>query len=700
MRRALLVSLRFHDGRYHGAGDWPPSPARLFQALVAAAARGGAIPPEYETALRHLESLPPPMVAAPAMRLGQAFTTYVPNNDLDAVGGDSSRIDEIRTPKQIRPRLFDNGVPLLYCWAAEGIAGELVALPAIAARLYQVGRGQDMAFATAELLDAADADARLVAHPGPVFRPSVQGKGGIMLACPVPGSLSSLTARHAAQSLRFRAAAKPGQALFVQPPKARLGQIGYDCPPARYVFALRAGTDFRPWPLARVVEFVEAVRDGAAARLRQGGVDEARIERVVIGRGAGPADIATRPRLVPLPSIGSAHADQAIRRILLEVPPDCPIPAEDLAWALSGLPLGPDDAPDAPRLVPADDVDRMVDHYQPAAGARLWRSITPVALPVRHGTVEKTTSDAAAALALSQALRHAGIRVQPENIRLQREPFTARGARAEAFARAPRFPVARLTHAELRFSERVPGPLILGDGRWLGLGLFRPVEETLDVLAFAVQDGLVQPAPPTILARALRRAVMARVQQRIGQVALPSFFSGHAPDGAPLRDGNHRHLAFAFDPLGARLLVVAPHRLERRMPSAEERRHLAVLDEAMQGMTELRAGPAGLLRLQAASFDPSDRLLGQGRAWESVTDYLPTRHAKRSAPDQALSDDARTECRRRGWPEPHVEVLAVREGPRGGLAARLRLHFAVACDGPLLLGRGAHLGGGLFARPS
>ena len=47
MPRSLLITIRFHEGRYHGQEDrfngsdgWPPSPGRLFQALVAGAARG------------------------------------------------------------------------------------------------------------------------------------------------------------------------------------------------------------------------------------------------------------------------------------------------------------------------------------------------------------------------------------------------------------------------------------------------------------------------------------------------------------------------------------------------------------------------------------------------------------------------------------------------------------------------------------
>ena len=95
MPKALLLTLRFHDGRYHGAEDWPPSPARLFQALVASAAKGSEIPRNEHNALAWLESLDPPAIAAPTMRDGQRYQNFVPNNDLDAKSGDPGRIGEI-----------------------------------------------------------------------------------------------------------------------------------------------------------------------------------------------------------------------------------------------------------------------------------------------------------------------------------------------------------------------------------------------------------------------------------------------------------------------------------------------------------------------------------------------------------------------------------------------------------------------------
>lgn len=560
-----------------------------------------------------------------------------------------------------------------------------------------------MAFATADWLSPEEAEARLASHTGEVFRPSIGGRGGNPLSCPEAGSLDSLLRRHAAQAERFQAAARRGQLLFVQLPKPRFRQVVYGCPPTHLVFDLRNAAGFRSWPLARVVEVVERLRDAAAARLIEGGHPRAeQIERILIGRGADAADLPLRPRLIPLPSIGSFHADHAIRRVGLEIPGDCPIRADDLAWPFSGLVVGMGDE-DATRLVPAEAGDRMLDHYGASAIARRWQSVTPVALPLapspRRGGSQRQMTEAAMAAALHQALHHAGWREAPVGIRLQHEPFAAPGARAGAFARPPRFLAARLIHAELVFATPQSGPLSLGDVRFLGLGLFRPIRETSGLLAFAVRNGLEVGSGPAELTRALRRATMARVQAALGRAALPAFFSGHAADDAPLRPGDHRHLAYAFDPAGRRLLVISPHRLEGRAPSAEERRHLELLEEAMVGFAELRAGAAGLLRLVPAVVEDGDPLLGPGRVWQSVNPYVPTRHAKRLTAAETLIEDCRAECRCRAWAEPSVEVLAAEHGPRGGVSGRLRLTFAVAREGPVLLGRMAHFGGGLFSAP-
>ena len=115
-------------------------------------------------------------------------------------------------------------------------------------------------------------------------------------------------------------------------------------------------------------------------------------------------------------------------------------------------------------------------------------------------------------------------------------------------------------------------------------------------------------------------------------------------------------------------------------------------------MTLLRAGHAGVLRLSLNSDEPGDEdaLFAQARVWVSRTPYRPTRHPRRISAEQSVRLDVVAECGRRGLPRLEVDVLDVETGPRGGLAARVRLTFNTAVPGPILLGRGSHFGAGLF----
>src|ERR1035437_4150846 len=87
MGRAICISATFLTGRYHGE-EWPPSPARLVQALVAGVKHGGPQAPgsaEAEVALRWLERRPAPVILArPDVKL-QGYRLAVPNNDMAAV---------------------------------------------------------------------------------------------------------------------------------------------------------------------------------------------------------------------------------------------------------------------------------------------------------------------------------------------------------------------------------------------------------------------------------------------------------------------------------------------------------------------------------------------------------------------------------------------------------------------------------------
>jgi CRISPR-associated protein Csb2 len=430
------------------------------------------------------------------------------------------------------------------------------------------------------------------------------------------------------------------------------------------------------------------------------------------GSSDGPID--ARVRLVPLPSVGHLHADRGIRRILVQVPAGCSLDAGDVHWAFSGLDLADHDTGEVLAiLTPAAD-DAIIDHYGIADGPspRTWRSVTPIVLPqaaarrriepsrkieeAKEGS-ERFAEQARAAISVRQALRHAGVQQWPEAIRLQREPFESNGARVEAFADGTRFAKERLWHVEIAFDAPILGPLVIGDGRFLGLGVMAPVRTTEGIHAFVVNSGLIEKPDPTEVARAARRAVMARVQDVLGfSDTLPAFFSGHEAHGAP---ASTSHLAFAFDPRTPRVLIVAPHILDRRDPTWEEKRHLSTLERALERFEQLRAGSAGQLELRQTSVDmDSDSLMAPSRVWESVTPYLVTRHAKSGGAGEALVTDLRADCRRRGLPEPlEVIPLESRGLPNVGLLGRARVTFAIALKGPILLGKSRYQGGGLFA---
>ncbi|WP_447972937.1 type I-G CRISPR-associated protein Csb2 [Nitrospira sp. Kam-Ns4a] len=732
---ALVLHIRLHDGRYHGEGDWPPSPGRLFQALVAGAGLAGPLGSHEREALRWLEEQPAPIIAAPgAWQPSRGVRFYMPNNDSDRIEGDPLKMAKIRTATKVfRPYFFDAEVPFVYAWplaAAQGDDAFARVICSLAERLYQLGRGVDMAWGWGEVLDDNRLDEFLATYPGRVFRPSA-GKSATTLPSPCPGSLESIERRYRAYGERFRYV-KDGKAVkvvFRQPPRPRFRLAAYQSPPSRALYELRdptADVAFAPWPLVRASALVVRLRDSAVDRLKRALPQRsAEIDRVLVGRkpdGTNDGPPENRVRIIPLPSIGHVHADREIRRVLVEVPPSCPLRAKDVHWAFSGLDLVDVETGEVEAVLTRTEDEGFLRHYGLAdamsgaaqRGHRVWRTVTPAALPEgarrrRIGPArkraagkagsERAKEEAHAAFAGCQALRHAGVRAGVEAVRVQREPFEGNGTRVEPFARGTRFPKERLWHVEIHFAEPVTGPLVIGDGRFLGLGVMAPLPTVAGIYTFVVESGLENTPDPIALARALRRAVMARVQAVFGEtVALPAFFTGHESNGAPARSENNPHLFFLFVPGLSRLMVIAPHLVERRALSEAEQQHLQILDKALFGFCELRAGAMGCLRLRAISIDPdTDPLFAVSRVWESVTPYVVTRHLKQGSAAEALSADLCAECSRRGFPKPVVTPGELRGISGTGLVGVARLTFPVPVQGPLILGRHRYLGGGLFA---
>lgn len=182
--------------------------------------------------------------------------------------------------------------------------------------------------------------------------------------------------------------------------------------------------------------------------------------------------------------------------MLIEVPPGSRLTADDVRGAFSGLePLDPETRASlgiTVTLAADESGPDMLKHYGigNGQGHRCWRTVTPAGLPdsaarrridpdhqldQAKGGQERAQESAKAGAAVMQALRHPGVSVRAEAIRVQREPFESNGERIETFAKGTRFSRHGLCHVEIEFAGNVAGPLVIGDCRFLGLGLCAPI---------------------------------------------------------------------------------------------------------------------------------------------------------------------------------------------------------------------------------
>jgi CRISPR-associated protein Csb2 len=132
-------------------------------------------------------------------------------------------------------------------------------------------------------------------------------------------------------------------------------------------------------------------------------------------------------------------------------------------------------------------------------GECVWLSATPVALDRNPGDlgsrdpVKAAQAFAEAERRIAEACERVGL-PRPERVWVTRSAPLAGSQKVQRFPRFPsdtKKPQRLLVHATLRFAEPIAGPVLIGAGRYRGLGLFRPV--AMDVVA---DDRARTPAAP------------------------------------------------------------------------------------------------------------------------------------------------------------------------------------------------------------
>lgn len=140
------------SGNDPSAPEWPPHPARLFSALVAAAYQlSGGMTASRRSALEWLESQPSPRIFAPDADLQAAPVTYVPPGDnVERKGKKGEEKYEHPVHRWRQPRHFPEarvlGEPAVeFFWPTAPDPGILSALTEIAEGVSHVGTTHSMA---------------------------------------------------------------------------------------------------------------------------------------------------------------------------------------------------------------------------------------------------------------------------------------------------------------------------------------------------------------------------------------------------------------------------------------------------------------------------------------------------------------------------------------------------------------------------
>lgn len=525
MPNNLVFSIRFLQPRSHGRGaggepEWPPSPLRLLQALVAASAARWNERQQLNyavTAFEWLESLPTPTIVAPRGIASEVRTQfYVPDNTTELLvpAWKKGEVDKApkRTEKVVRPtNLLGDSLHYLFA-IPEGPCEHLEVLQAAARSITHLGWGIDMAVGDASILTETEV-AKL---EGVRWSPSPAG--GVSLRVPKQGTLSDLMRKHSDFLNRISS-----DGFRPVPPLRMFDVVGYrsqSCMPPRpfRLFELRNldGSRFR-YPHGKLIHIAGMVRHLAAKLMETAGLPRdaknwsdasAWIDTYIHGHKRNEDQSAEHRQLsyIPLPSIGHEHADPGVRRVMIVAPVGDDLLLDYVARRLGGQQLEPDPkcgnpfAGEPPLLVPLPPTgDGVTQRY--TSSRIVWHSFTPVILPGHDDKKPEKTRKL-----IEKALTQSGI-AQPcefEWSAFSRFPksYSAHKYVRHAKDKGRKHPAGYIrpdhlinqtaVHLTLRFGRRedpsnpdsrwipaeapMPGPLTLGAGRHCGFGLMASVE--------------------------------------------------------------------------------------------------------------------------------------------------------------------------------------------------------------------------------
>jgi CRISPR-associated protein Csb2 len=431
------------DFKQRSQPEWPPHPGRLFLALAAAYFESGADAQE-KAALEWLESQKPPHIHAGEAGEGPTPMAFVPTN----YAGDGPPVTRGK-----QPRFFPSQGPsetlVHFVWPdAAAEAETAAALDRLASRTAYLGKSCSVV--RMRVTDSA---------PEANYAPDSEGEE--VLRVPSKGRLAELERLFEADQRaspgaqhRYRRAGG-GQPEAVQ---SEFGQM--------IVFRKKTGPGLS---IDATLTLTECAR---RALMGNAGADGPMSELIHGHNGD------THCAIVALPFVGREYADGHLMGFAVVLPRRAGL--QDRASVLRACSVLVDRGLDIPggRWAVEPEEEAALNQTMRAATwtrpARVWRTVTPILLdrfPKRNGPGVEDI--------LAASCRRIGL---PVPVSMQHGPYSA----VEGVVPVPAFRLQRSgedrsrwgVHAVLAFGAPVRGPILLGAGRYFGLGLMRPDKET------------------------------------------------------------------------------------------------------------------------------------------------------------------------------------------------------------------------------
>ena len=524
-----------HDDR--SEHEWPPHPARLFSALVATWAETDEPAASERSILERLETLAAPLITASGAAPRAVVTHFVPVNDAAVVRTYDRRVADMEVAfatlasgdlkpagvqkaqnaiakardvetyvapdpkapvanalallpsgrgKQARtyPSVTPIAPRVVYSWpTAELAAEERSSLDALLSRVVRVGHSSS--FVACRLVDETE----------PTLVP--ERSGGHLLRWVGDGQLEALVRAYDGHK-EVRPRTLPSRGVRYQDVR----QLAMSDPEPLLPDMAGGWLAFEFAPSSRRLSAATALSVARAFRAAVLSYPGSSHPEVLCGHTADNSP-TKRPHVsfVPLPFVGQRHANGVLMAIatLLPTDPDLAVEARRaLGRVIKAWNAAEGDAKEirlgSKGILVGDftndpDLETSSERWW-TGPSKTWVSVTPIALSsnpgklLRNGTERSAKAWEAAEQSVIAACKHVGL-PEPANVSVSRSPLLTGVLPADKYPayfqfdrRQGRDLARALVHASVTFERPVQGPLLLGSGRYFGLGLMSPIRET------------------------------------------------------------------------------------------------------------------------------------------------------------------------------------------------------------------------------